>query len=565
MLTPPDLLHLEPRLDIDRELVEELLEMAFLGRDSGPELDAALASGTSGGWRPEFFARDLFLRELVGTIFSVSVRGRSYSTHRDFLVRVLSSPPRSREAIAYRQEIVRELEENDEIRRRFEDLYVSLRDLLERLRLPGQSARLDINTYRLEVLEHAKRVVDTMASGFTGATSALARLSEAGEAIRASPEYGLLAAMVDWEQRMATLRVGLDVGAAGRITRVEVEDLRENEGNLFYSGPWKRLRQRLSFLVRGYKWDSASVLSRLIHQVFLKLRPSLTPLVQLVGQMEIYLANRGFRRLAEENGLAVTLASFDPAAPVAFASLFNPLLLGEGSPPVPCDLGARPADSVTLLTGPNSGGKTRLLQAVGLAQVLGQNGLYVAARRAELAPMQGIYVSLVEQETAGQSEGRLGRELLRIRRMFESIDVPSLVVLDELCSGTNPSEGIEVFSLVLELLDRVSPFALISTHFLDHARELERRPPITGLEFLQVEVDEAQRSTYQFVPGVAETSLAALMAKRLGVTQEELAATIERRLAAVATDSDARRGGAGGSTSRTDPPDEERRSVPEVE
>lgn len=531
MLKPPDLLNLEPRLEVDRQLVEELLEMAFLGRDSGPELDAALIGAEPGGWHAEFFAQDLFLRELVDTIYPIELEGRSYSVHREYLIRVLAHPPLRREAIEFRQQIVRELEKDPELRLRFEQLYVELRQLLERLRLPGQSARLDINTYRLEVLEHAKRVIDAMANGFGGATSGLKRLAESGEAILQSTEYGLLEAMVDWERRMATLRVGLDVGAAGRITRVEVEDLRENEGNLFYRGPWKRLQQRLSFLLRGYKWDSGSVLSRLVHQVFLKLRPALTPLVQLVGQMEVYLANRSFRRFAEANGLELTLARFDTDAPVLFEQLFNPLLLRSAHPPVPCDLEPREVASVTLLTGPNSGGKTRLLQAVGLAQLLGQNGLYVAARRAELAGVRGIYVSLVEQETAAHSEGRLGRELLRIRRMFESIEVPSLIILDELCSGTNPSEGIEVFSLVLELLERVSPLAFISTHFLDHVRDLEREPPIEGLRFLQVEVDEAQRSTYQFVPGVADTSLAALMAKRLGVTHEELAAIIERRLA----------------------------------
>lgn len=533
MLIPPDLLHLEPRLEVDRQLVEELLEMAFFGRDSGPEIDAALAAGDGEvGWRPEMFVEDLFLRELVETAFPVVVRGRRYRAHHDFLLRVLARPPRSREAIEFRQHIVRELDTDAGLARAFEALYDSLYELLERLRLPGQTARLDINTYRLELLEHVKEVIDAMADGFASASSGLVRLHEVGKSIQRSAEYRLLAGMVDWEERMATLEVAVDVGAAGRITRVDVEDVRENVDNLFYLSPWKRIKQRLGFLLRGYRWDSGSVLSRLVHQVFLKLTPSLTPLIQLIGHMELYLANRSFRRIAEEHELSVGLATFEPQEGVELEGLFNPLLLRQSSPPVPCDLPLRSNRSITLVTGPNSGGKTRLLQAVGLAQLLGQNGLYVAASRARLTCVEGIYVSLVERETAAHSEGRLGRELLRIRRMFESIEVPSLVILDELCSGTNPSEGIEVFSLVLELLGRVTPLAFISTHFLDYARELEQQPPIAGLEFLQVEVDEAQRSTYQFVPGVASTSLAALMAKRLGVTYEELAATIEHRLTA---------------------------------
>ena len=157
MLTIPDLLNREPRLGIDRELVSELLEMAFLGKDSGAELDAALGRATEDEpWRPEFFADDLFVRELVSSCFPVVVRGKRYTAHRGFLERVLASPPRDLASVEFRQAIVRELDEDAEIRAAFESLYESLYELLNRLRLPGQVARLDINTYRLEVLKHCQ-------------------------------------------------------------------------------------------------------------------------------------------------------------------------------------------------------------------------------------------------------------------------------------------------------------------------------------------------------------------------------------------------------------------------
>lgn len=107
-----------------------------------------------------------------------------------------------------------------------------------------------------------------------------------------------------------------------------------------------------------------------------------------------------------------------------------------------------------------------------------------------------------------------------------------MVVLDELCSGTNPSEGIEVFTLVLQLLRRVQPVAYVTTHFLDHARDLQQHHKELGLEFLQVQLDGERRSTYQFTGGVARTSLAALTAERLGVTFENLAASVDDRRAA---------------------------------
>ncbi len=531
MLEIPDLLHLVPRLSVDTRLVSELLEMAFLGKDSGADLDQALSgSGGDGEWRPEFFADDLFLRELIHSCFSVQVGSKVYSINEASLARVLADPPPDAAGIAFRQEIVRELDENSEVLAAFEGLYESLYQLLASLRLPGKVAGLDVTVYRLDLLRQCKVVIDSMADGFEGAVSGVARLRESGLEIQQTSEYELLRSLLDYEQRLSTIKVEVNVGASGRITGLTVDEIAENTENLFYLGPWRRLRQRLTFLIRGYKWDSASVVSRLVHQVFLKLTPSITPLIQVIGDLEFYLANRGFRETARGAGLEVSLPTFDDRQPIRIETLFNPLLLDQEDPPVPCDISTRRRHAVTLITGPNSGGKTRLLQAIGLAQLLGQSGLFVASTRANLPIVRGIFVSLIQRETADQSEGRLGRELLRIRTMFDAIEPPSMVILDELCSGTNPSEGTELFSLVLRLLERLGPRAFITTHFLDYARELEESPPVTGLEFIQVEIDSDQNSTYQFIPGVAATSLASVMAERLGVTFDELAVSIDQRL-----------------------------------
>jgi DNA mismatch repair protein MutS2 len=209
--------------------------------------------------------------------------------------------------------------------------------------------------------------------------------------------------------------------------------------------------------------------------------------------------------------------------------LFNPLLLQTQGPPVSCDVQPQSNAPVTVVTGPNSGGKTRLLQALGLAQLLGQSGLYVPAAQARLPLASSMFASLVHQDGADLTEGRLGTELLRIRTLFQGVDPGAVVLIDELCSGTNPSEAAEIISMVLRLLRKLSPHAFITTHFLDIAKNLEDEPPIDDLEFLQVEIDERQASTYQFVSGVATTSLAVGTAQRLGVDFERLARAIEER------------------------------------
>jgi DNA mismatch repair protein MutS2 len=196
---------------------------------------------------------------------------------------------------------------------------------------------------------------------------------------------------------------------------------------------------------------------------------------------------------------------------------------------VPCDVRTGPR-AITVVTGPNSGGKTRLLQSVAIGQLMAEAGLFAPARVARVPRATGLFASLFEEARADQTEGHLGMELLRIRRLFDELDPDALVVIDELCSGTNPSEGEEIARLVLSLLPELGVRAMVTTHLLQFAAGLTREST-PGLEFLQVELDGAERPTYQFVPGVAKTSLAQRTAARLGVTREELVARIAAKRA----------------------------------
>jgi len=202
-----------------------------------------------------------------------------------------------------------------------------------------------------------------------------------------------------------------------------------------------------------------------------------------------------------------------------------------GARVVPCNLALERHDTTTLITGPNSGGKTRLLQSLGLTQILAQSGLFIPARTGAVALCPALVVSLIQETKADQAEGRLGVELVRIRALFERLPKGAMVILDELCSGTNPSEGEEIFELVVRMLTMLRPQVFITTHFLAFAGRLETERRIAELSFLQVELGANHEPTYQFVPGVAKTSLAGHAAARLGVTSEQLMALIESNLA----------------------------------
>ncbi len=533
MIPIPDLLHLDARETADTRILSELLGLAFGGRDTDLAIERALASSReTSPWQADFFARDLFVEELVQEVCRLSIGGKQYAVNRAFLVRTLSAPPVDLAEIQFRQAICRELTQNADLRSAAETLYTTLYDLMNMFKVPGRQARLDIEAFRVDLFRLAKGAIDDMVHHFAEANSGLRRLYDVGRRIQESEDYRVMAALVDYTDHRVTLNVDLQVGASGRLRNLKLNRLQANDGNRFFRSGWAQRWDKLRYLFSyGVRLRDEDIVGRLVNAVFEQLGPSFSHLLQMLSHLELYLTNLSFKQRAEAAGLSLCLASFETGeGGLALDGLFNPLLLSHGRPPVPCRFQASKDDGITLLTGPNSGGKTRFLQAVGLCQLLAQGGLFTCAQQARLSVLQGMFVSLIEHEAVEHAEGRLGRELERIRTMFDAMQPPSMVILDELCSGTNPSEATEVFSMVLKLLSPLTPVAFISTHFLDYAQQLEAEPPIDNLDFVQVEMGPDQRSTYQFVPGVATSSMATAMAERMGVTFSELSQVLARRM-----------------------------------
>lgn len=532
MIPVPDLLHAKPRGKADDRHLLELLEMAFLGRNEGREIDLAVAQAPPLGssWTPDYFAEDLFLDDFLSRLSVIPVGENAYPMHAPFLKRVLSLPPTDVESIRLRQAILREMESDPEILASVEDLYRQLVCLLDLFKTAHTQTLLDTATHRIDTLRQVLIVIQQMDEEFSGSSSALRRLHETSLRIQQTHEFEKLTALLDHEDHLARIDLQVRIGADGRIRNLEIREFEANKENRYYRAPLWRWLDLLKLRYEGMSSNAREMVNRLIHRVYLEIAPSLSTLMQLLGHLEVYLVTRAFAKMVEQHGLEVCLADMVENGRLELEQLFNPLLLGQGAPPVPCDIAPGFDDAVVVVTGPNSGGKTRLLQALGLAQVLGQSGLYTPARAARLRIAHGSFASLVHQDAADLSEGRLGTELIRIRTLFQGVGGRSLILLDELCSGTNPSEAAEIVAIVLRLARKLTPVAFITTHFLDLARHLEDDPPIDRLEFLQVEIDEEEKSTYQFVPGVATTSLALGTANRLGVSFERLSTLIDERL-----------------------------------
>jgi DNA mismatch repair protein MutS2 len=530
MLTAPDLLHPHGRLWLD---VAELRQVLTFGFASGVGSDAfervlAKTAAPASPLVPACFEKDLFVEDFVARCVPLRVGARPTKQRRQALVALLTRPPSDPDTIAFRHAALAELVEKPEYRAELEHLLGVLGELFGMLE--GTPRTKDsANTFRrVEILRAARQAFDAVASATPQATSGLARLAEFGRAVHASEGYRHLLELLDHEGHLATVDVRLRLARDGHVRAFEIIRASENASNRFYAGPIQRFFRGLRLLFRGYRVGEDELLGRLLQTVFDDIEDALIALFQVRRDIEFYLAALGLRDLAAKKSLPVCLPTLTaPASATAalpdthFESLYNPLLLLEDRPPRPSDLtiGSR---AQLIVTGPNSGGKTRLLQAVGLAQLLAQAGFFVPAKRASLAIRSGLFVSVVEEAAVDAREGRLGTELMRIRTLFEKLSWGSLVIVDELCSGTNPSEAEEIFSLVLSQLAELEPQTIVTTHFLHFAANLAQDPSLPSLEFLQVELDETQTPTFGFIPGIATTSLARKTAERLGVTREAL-------------------------------------------
>lgn len=532
-MTRPDLLYVEPLRGTTPPGLGQALTFGFeRGVDEARLCRLAEPPIGESFFRQSAFAEDLFLDELVRGAFPLFAGDRKLDRNHKYFLSLLVAPPQGLGDIEFRQGISRELLEQPERRALLESAYTSLLAFQDALCGSDHFSAKTVGVRRrIDILTALRRAVEDLLNATSSSRSGLSRVAEWISGFQKDDSYQRLLRLLDFEDGRSVLETRLQVGYDGGLRRFEVVGTTETALSPFPRGKMRRFFRRIISLLKGYRFSEEDIMSHLLDQVFTGLESQVTSLLGLSAHIEFYLRGLGFQKICRDKGLSVCLpkvtGSEADLQPRVLRGLFNPWLLSLEGAVVPCDLIQQDARVTTIVTGPNSGGKTRLMQSLAVSQLLAQAGLFVPAREAQLPEVEHLFLSLLEHADASQSEGRLGLELVRIRQVFESCGPRALVIMDELCSGTNPSEGERIFEMVLSLFDELRPQVLITTHFLDFAGQLASKASPT-LEFLQVEIGKQDVPTYQFVPGVAETSLARNTAARLGVTREELLGLIEK-------------------------------------
>ncbi len=178
------------------------------------------------------------------------------------------------------------------------------------------------------------------------------------------------------------------------------------------------------------------------------------------------------------------------------------LALRLGRPPVPNDL-AGAGRRLVLITGANQGGKSTLLRAVGLAQLLGQAGLFVGAESLSTGIASGIFTHFRREEDPTLRRGKLEEELARMQDVCRVLAPGGLLLCNESLSSTNEREGSEIADQVVRaLVDR--GITVVYVTFLFEFADAWRRRARSDCLFLRAERTEDGARTFRLLPGEPE-------------------------------------------------------------
>ncbi len=215
-----------------------------------------------------------------------------------------------------------------------------------------------------------------------------------------------------------------------------------------------------------------------------------------------------------------------PSEPITLRQLRHPLLVWQhhheqGVAVVPITVCIPPEIRVVAITGPNTGGKTVTLKTLALAALMAKVGLFVPAREpVELPWFSQVLADIGDEQSLEQSLSTFSGHICRIIRILDQISSGelSLVLLDEVGAGTDPSEGSALAIALLKHLAATAQLTIATTHF-GELKALKYQDP--RFENASVEFDEVSlQPTYRLLWGIPGRSNALTIARRLGLNPE---------------------------------------------
>ncbi|MFI5311439.1 MAG: endonuclease MutS2 [Gemmatimonadales bacterium] len=252
-----------------------------------------------------------------------------------------------------------------------------------------------------------------------------------------------------------------------------------------------------------------------------RLRPQRDALVATLGALTRLDALAACARYA----IAHQCAPVSFAAPGVGLTIVNgrhPLLLAQDpATVVPFDLTMGPDEHTLLVSGPNTGGKTVLLKAVALVSLMAQAGIPAPVGVGSRLPVfDTFYADIGDEQSIAASLSTFSAHVKNLTEIVREATGRSLVLVDELGSGTDPAEGAALGGAVLETLTRRGTTTIASTH-LGALKELAHE--VDGVTNASLQFDAvALAPTFRLVQGVPGRSYGLSIARRLAMPEDIL-------------------------------------------
>ena len=252
----------------------------------------------------------------------------------------------------------------------------------------------------------------------------------------------------------------------------------------------------------------------------------LRALVAVLGRLDLI-----FARARLGTGMRATPANIDAGGGIELRAARHPLveasLRSQGASIVPLELDLRPGDSVLVISGPNTGGKTVALKTLGLLALMHQSGLLVPATRASFPVFRSVFIDIGDRQSIQDRLSTFSARVQAISSMARRVVLPCLILLDEVGTGTDPEEGVALAIAIIDYFRNRGARVITTTH-LEALKAYAASTPECSNAAMQFD-ETTGEPTYRLVQGIPGRSSALEIAARLGLPEAILEDARARR------------------------------------